>query len=69
MIGDWLKHRSSWVHNTHDCHAETGSVAMITGKLMIILNNNNEILIEREPLVYTRARRAVQKRKKEKTKG
>ena len=27
------------------------------------LNNNNEILIKREPLVYTGARRAVQKKK------
>ena len=27
-------------------------------------NINNEILIKRKPLVYTRARRAVQKRKK-----
>ena len=26
-------------------------------------NNDNEILIKREPLVYTRARRAVQKEK------
>ena len=26
-------------------------------------NNNNEILIKRKPLVYTRARRAVQKNK------
>ena len=33
-------------------------------------NNNDKILIKREPLVYTRARRAVQtnKRKKERTK-
>ena len=28
-------------------------------------NNNNEILIKREPLIYTRARRAVQKNKKD----
>ena len=27
-------------------------------------NNNNKILIKREPLVYTRAQRAVQKNKK-----
>ena len=27
-------------------------------------NNNNEILIKREPLVYTRARRAVQQQQK-----
>ena len=37
--------------------------------LMIINNNNsNEMLIKREPLVYTRARHAVQ-RKKEKKKA
>ena len=29
-------------------------------------NTNDEILIKREPLVYTRARRAVQKKKKKK---
>ena len=32
-------------------------------------NNNNEILIKREPLVYTRAWRAVQKKEKEKRLG
>ena len=32
-------------------------------------NNDNEILIKREPLVFTRARRAVQKRKKERKKA
>ena len=31
-------------------------------------NNNDEILIKREPLVYTRARRAVQRKKKEREK-
>ena len=35
-------------------------------------NNNNEIFIKCEPLIYTRARRAIQgekKRKKERKKG
>ena len=32
-------------------------------------NNNNEILIKREPLAYTRARRTVQKKEKEKRKA
>ena len=31
--------------------------------VMMMMINNNEILIKREPLVYTRARRAVQKEK------
>ena len=31
-------------------------------------NNNNEILIKREPLVYTRARRAVQTKTKKQAK-
>ena len=30
-------------------------------------NNDNEILIKRTPLVYTRAQRAVQKKKKSRT--
>ena len=30
---------------------------------VLVDNTNNEILIKREPLVYTRARRAVQKKK------
>ena len=36
--------------------------------IIIIINNDNEILIKREPLVYTRARRAVQRKKKEREK-
>ena len=31
-----------------------------------MINNNNETLIKREPLVYTRDRRAVPKNKKQK---
>ena len=34
----------------------------------LLINNDTEMLIKREPLVYTRARRAVQKRKEKRNK-
>ena len=40
--------------------------ALITELINNNSDNNYEILIKREPLVYNRARRAVQRKKKEK---
>ena len=42
------------------------SANLVIGTISGIIINNNKILIKRQPLVYTRARRAAQKKKEEK---
>ena len=66
LLHSFYSHASSPISRLEDSMSQGLRVAfsqVLSNPVTLVNDNNNEILIKREPLVYTRVRRAVQKKR------